>query len=248
MIALLIEFAARDAVLRQLFQCPDRELQGCLLFTRLGPVLRAGVGDSIPYTADQRERINEINKHVSLNTLSRIWQVMVASVPEMAAAANQKQCFDMLIIRIMHIADIPSVPEILKQNTVNVAPRPDTEKTQPEKPTINISSATDLADALSAAREMMLYAYFTKNIEVTSIVNNEISYFDRGDDSDFQQKLIIWLNTKTGATWKLNRTQESHQDKTVREQIKTDVESDPMVADAMSLFEGAEIVGISKKA
>ena len=216
--------------------------------TRMHPVLRAGVGDSIPYTADQRERINEINKHVSLNTLSRIWQVMVASVPEMAAAANQKQCFDMLIIRIMHIADIPSVPEILKQNTVNVAPRPDTEKTQPEKPTINIGSATDLADALSAAREMMLYAYFTKNIEVTSIANNEISYFDRGDDSDFQQKLIIWLNTKTGATWKLNRTQESHQDKTVREQIKTDVESDPMVADAMSLFEGAEIVGISKKA
>ena len=45
----------------------------------------------------------------------------------------------------------------------------------------------------------------------------------------------------------MNRQEESHQDKTVREQIKTDAESDPMVADAMSLFEGAEIVGVSKQ-
>ena len=217
--------------------------------TRMHPVLRANVGDSIPYTADQRERINEINKHVSLNTLSRLWQVMVASVGEMAAAANQKQCFDMLVIRLMHIADMPSVPEILKQNAdtahhaapVATAPTPNTPQT------IEIKSAAELADALSAAREMMLYSYFTKNIEVTGLSDHKISYFDRGNDSEFQQKLVLWLNTKTGAKWELNKIEESHQNKTVREQIQTEAESDPMVADAMSLFEGAEIVGISKQ-
>ena len=94
---------------------------------------------------------------------------------------------------------------------------------------------------------MMLYSYFTKNIEVITIADNKISYFDRGNDVDFQQKLAVWLNTKTGAKWELNRQQESHQDKTVREQIRNDAESDPMVADAMSLFEGAEIVGVSKQ-
>ncbi len=217
--------------------------------TRMHPVLRTGNNDNAPYTADQRERINEINKHVSLNTLSRLWQVMVASVPEMAAATNQKQCFDMLIIRMMHIADMPSVPEILKQNEKPMAapaPRVDA-PAAPAPQTIKINSATDLADALSGAREMMLYSYFTKNIEVTAIADNKISYFDRGDDAEFQKKLVVWLNTKTGANWELNRLQESHQDKTVREQIRNDAETDPMVADAMSLFEGAEIVGISKQ-
>lgn len=219
--------------------------------TRMHPVLRANVGDSIPYTADQRERINEINKHVSLNTLSRLWQVMVASVGEMAAAANQKQCFDMLVIRLMHIADMPSVPEILKQNAdtahhaAPAAPAPAPTPNTPQ--TIEIKSAAELADALSAAREMMLYSYFTKNIEVTGLSDHKISYFDRGNDSDFQQKLVLWLNTKTGAKWELNKIEESHQNKTVREQIRTEAESDPMVADAMSLFEGAEIVGISKQ-
>ena len=217
--------------------------------TRMHPVLRTGNNDSAPYTADQRERINEINKHVSLNTLSRLWQVMVASVSEMAAAANQKQCFDMLIIRLMHIAEMPSVPEILKQNDKGnpIGPKPEAPVAAPKPNTVQINSASDLADALSFSREMMLYTYFTKNIEVTAISDNKISYFDRGNDADFQTKLVLWLNTKTGAKWELNRVQESHKDKTVREQIKTDAESDPMVADAMSLFEGAEIVGISKQ-
>jgi len=213
--------------------------------TRMHPVLRAGNIGNIPYTADQRERINEINKHVSLNTLSRIWQVMVASVPEMASAVNQKQCFDMLIIRLMHIADMPSLPEILNQSD---KPKPvQTPAPEPVHETTVIKTASDLADALQSAREIMLYAYFTKNIEVSEIMGHCISYFDRGDDSEFQKKLAIWLNTKTGANWELNKIQESHQDKTVDEQTKSDAEADPMVADAMSLFENAEIVGIAKQ-
>ena len=212
--------------------------------TRMHPVLRAGHIGNIPYTAEQRERINEINKHVSLNTLSRIWQVMVASVPEMTAATNQKQCFDMLVIRLMHIADMPSLPDLLNQ-TEKAKPAEQKPVSKPE--TIVIKTASDLADALQSAREMMMYAYFTKNIEISEIMGHCISYFDRGDDSDFQKKLCIWLNTKTGANWELNKIEESHMNQTVNEKTKSDAESDPMVADAMSLFDGAEIVGVSKQ-
>ena len=168
---------------------------------------------------------------------------MVASVPEMAAATNQKQCFDMVVIRLMHIAEMPSVAEMMKKTdtpcvTPSVAPRQET---------ITIKTATDIAELLKSTREMMMYSYFTKNIEVSDITANRISYFDRGDDPDFQKKLSSWLNTKTNEHWEFNKIEESHQNQTVREQITTDVESDPMVADAMSLFEGAEIVGVSKQ-
>ena len=142
---------------------------------------------------------------------------------------------------------MPPISEILKQNTESPK-RPEPVAAAPEKPkTVEIKSATDLADALAAAREMIMYTYFTKNIEVTGIAEHKISYFDRGNDAEFQKKLVIWLNTKTGTNWELEKMEESHQNKTVREQIKNDAESDPMVADAMSLFEGAEIVGISKQ-
>ncbi|MBQ1927799.1 MAG: DNA polymerase III subunit gamma/tau [Alphaproteobacteria bacterium] len=212
--------------------------------TRMHPVLRAGDSNHVPYTADQRERINEINKHVSLNTLSRIWQVLVASVPEMAAATNQKQCFDMLVIRLMHIADMPSLPDILKNERVET-PRPAPVVPQPKK--LEIRSASELADALENAREMLLYSYFTKNIEVSDFSGTHISYFDRANDADFQPKLVRWLNDKTGENWVVERIEKSEQNQTVGEQELAAAESDPMVADAMSLFDGAEIVGVSKQ-
>jgi DNA polymerase-3 subunit gamma/tau len=85
--------------------------------TRMHPALKVADTDAAPYTADQKDKIKEIIGGVSLNTLSRIWQVMVASVEEMQAAGNPKQCFDMLVVRLMHIADMPSVSELAKQNS-----------------------------------------------------------------------------------------------------------------------------------
>ena len=152
----------------------------------------------------------------------------------------------MLVIRLMHIADMPSVPEMMKQQEGNRS-IPKVDATAPEKPkTITINSATDLANALQDAREMILYSYFSKNIEISEIANNKISYFDRGDDADFQSRLATWLNTKTGATWMLNKIEESPHSQTVVEQNIAEIEADPMVADAMSLFQGAEIVGSTK--
>jgi DNA polymerase III gamma/tau subunit len=72
--------------------------------------------ESMPYTADQRDQIKKINETATLNTLSRIWQVMTASAPEMQSAGNQKQCFDMLVVRLMHIADMPPVASLMQQS------------------------------------------------------------------------------------------------------------------------------------
>lgn len=213
--------------------------------TRMHPAIRAGNIDTVPYTADQREQIQKINSRVSLNTLSRIWQVMVAAVPEMQASANQKQCFDMLIVRLMHIAEMPSVPEILERQK-STAPQTATPKT-PE-PTVaqklSITSATDLANALQSSKEILLYSYYTSNLEVTEISDGVIKYFDRRGDADFAHKLATWLENKTGHAWQLQRETESPHVQTVTEQKKEELESDPLVASAMDLFADAEIVGV----
>ena len=64
----------------------------------------------------------------------------------------------------MHIADMPSLPDILKNEKAD-APRTTPVVEKPKK--IEIRSASELANALEVAREMLLYAYFTKNIEVS---------------------------------------------------------------------------------
>lgn len=219
--------------------------------TRMHPSLHAGNVTNSPYTADQRDQINEINKKVSLNTLSRIWQVMVASVTEMQAAGNQKQCFDMLVIRLMHIADMPSVPEILKQqntsiknsNNENSIPLEDQKKSINK---IEISSANDLAESLQKSKEILLYSYYSSNIEVVEISDGKIKYFDRKGENDFPQKLSGWLLEKTGKNWVLEKITESLHTHTVTEQKQEELEADPLVSSAMDLFTDAEIIGVSK--
>lgn len=218
--------------------------------TRMHPAIRAGQVTNSPYTADQREQIAKIDARVSLNTLSRIWQVMVAAVPEMQASGNQKQCFDMLVIRLMHIADMPSVADILKQQQSNApqsAPAPvaaPAAATQQNTQMLEINNANNLANALQHSKEILLYSYYTSNLEVVEISNNTIKYYDRRGDADFAHKLSVWLENKTGHAWTLERMTESPHAHTITEQKKEELESDPLVASAMDLFADAEIVGV----
>ncbi len=217
--------------------------------TRMYPSLRLQDATSSPYTADQRETINKINEKISLNTLSRIWQVMIASVPELQASGNQKQCFDMLIVRLMHIADMPSIPELLKQQDKEVVQQKPAEQPKPiveEKKFIEIKTSADLANALQQARELLLYSYYSSNLEIAEFTDGHIKYFDRKDDKEFSKKLAIWLKEKTGKLWNLEKLEQSTNQETISEHAKSEITSDPMVASAMDLFKDAEIVNISK--
>lgn len=217
--------------------------------TRMYPSLRLQDASSSPYTADQRETIKKINENISLNTLSRIWQVMVAAVPELQASTNQKQCFDMLVVRLIHIADMPSIPELLKQDS-GAMPEKKTEPAKTVEPEqskyIDIKNATELVNALQNARELLLYSYVSSNLEILEFGDNKIKYFDRQNDKNFSQKLTVWLRDNTGKNWTLETTTEDPHKETISEHNKSEIAADPMVADAMNLFEGAEIVGVSK--
>ncbi|MBR6598327.1 MAG: hypothetical protein IKK76_02915, partial [Alphaproteobacteria bacterium] len=220
---------------------------------RMHPSIHAGDVVNLPYTTDQRDQIQDINSRITLNTLSRIWQVLVAAVPEMQATSNQKQCFDMLIVRCMHIADMPSIPELLKQqesanrvrDVKNIfADRMAAPVSEPVAQYLTITSALELANELQKSKEILLYSYYSGNIEITQFSDGEIKYFDRKGDADFAHKLSTWLMDKTGRTWKLVREMASAHVQTVSEQKQEELVADPLVASAMSLFENAEIVGV----
>lgn len=213
--------------------------------TRMYPSLRLTDVTSSPYTADQRETIKRINENISLNTLSRIWQVMVASVSELQSSTNQKQCFDMLIVRLMHIADMPSIPELLKQQN-SEQPVAEEKKTEIKSDVLEIKTPADLSNALQRAHELLLYSYYNSNLEIIEFEIGRIKYFDRQGDKDFSKKLSLWLAIKTGRPWQIEQTNESMHQQTISEHAKSEIESDPMVASAMDLFKDAEIVNLSK--
>ena len=216
--------------------------------TRMYPSLRLTDATSSPYTADQREVIKKINENISLNTLSRIWQVMVAAVPELQASTNQKQCFDMLIIRLIHIADMPSIPELLKQQNSENAPEKKTEiKPVTEQPKyLTIKTYDELIQALQNSRELLLFSYFTSNLEIIEFNECKIKCFDRQHDKNFIQKLALWLHDNTGKNWVLECVDNPTGQQTISEHNKSEIAADPMVASAMDLFQDVEIVNITK--
>ncbi|MCL1902772.1 MAG: DNA polymerase III subunit gamma/tau [Alphaproteobacteria bacterium] len=226
--------------------------------TRMHPSLRAGDIANAPYSADQRETMQELTAKVTLNTLSRLWQVMVAAVPEMNASGNQKQCFDMLVVRLMHIADLPPIDVLLAQNesakskvqssnvkTVTAAAPQPNPVIKEEVKKLTITTAAELTDAMSAAKEVLLLSAFNNNIEVASFAPGHIKFFNRRGDKEFAAKLSTWLFDNTGTQWQLEQMAESTNTPTASEAEKSAAVSDPLVANAMDLFAGAEIVKIS---
>ena len=214
--------------------------------TRMHPSLRLQDVTASPYTADQRETIKKINETVTLNTLSRIWQVMVASVPELQASSNQKQCFDMLIVRLMHIADMPSIPELLKQAPVKTEEKKTEAPIELKSKYLEIKTKEALGEELQKSREIVLFSHYNSNLEIIEFEDGRIKYFDRQNDAKFTQKLAVWLKDTTGKNWVLERVENATGEQTISEHKKSEIAADPMVASAMDLFEDAEIVNISK--
>ncbi|MBO7042806.1 MAG: DNA polymerase III subunit gamma/tau [Alphaproteobacteria bacterium] len=214
--------------------------------TRMHPSLRLQDVTASPYTADQRETIKKINETITLNTLSRIWQVMVASVPELQASSNQKQCFDMLIVRLMHIADMPSIPELLKQAPVKTEEKKTEAPIELKPKYLEIKTKEALGEELQKSREIVLFSHYNSNLEIIEFEDGRIKYFDRQNDAKFTQKLAVWLKDTTGKNWVLERVENATGEQTISEHKKSEIAADPMVASAMDLFEDAEIVNISK--
>ena len=111
---------------------------------------------------------------------------------------------------------------------------------------IEIKTSAELANALQQARELLLYSYYSTNLEITEFENGRIKYFDRKGDKDFAQKLSSWLKNKTGKNWQIEQIEQSDNQQTISEHAKSEIEADPMVASAMDLFKDAEIINISK--
>ena len=202
--------------------------------TRMHPALRAGVPHNAPYTAEQRNRITDTIKDAPLNILSRLWQVMVAGVVDMQTSTNQKQCFDMLIVRMIHVVDIPPVADlIVKQSNQEsgIGNRESVVRT-------TIQDVKQLGDALRDAKELMLLTHFEKNVEVHEFASSKIKFSDRSGNREFANKLRAFLEKTTGTNWTLEVIEPTNEVQTASEQKKAELESDPMVADALALFGG----------
>jgi len=77
---------------------------------------------------DERSRGKEMAKNLPMRAMTRMWQMLLKSLEEVALAPNAMMAAEMAVIRLTHVADLPSPEELVRklQNTPPpAAPNPD---------------------------------------------------------------------------------------------------------------------------
>ena len=61
----------------------------------------------------QQDKINEIASKIPLNSLVRIWQMLVKGTSEISFSSSPKMAFEMLMARICHLVALPDLKQVL---------------------------------------------------------------------------------------------------------------------------------------
>ncbi|CBI75857.1 DNA polymerase III gamma and tau subunit [Bartonella clarridgeiae 73] len=81
------------------------------LITRLR--LTPEIIENLSFTEEERSRSLDFSKKLSIPILSRSWQMLLKGLQEVNQAAHPIQAAEMLLIRLTHVADLPTLDEAL---------------------------------------------------------------------------------------------------------------------------------------
>ncbi len=103
---------------------------------------------------EERNRGLQMAETLPMRVLTRLWQMLLKALDEVASAPNAMMAAEMAIIRLTHVADLPS-PEELVRKLQNATPPP---AAAPPRSNGNSDAATNGAQAVGHARSRMAAA------------------------------------------------------------------------------------------
>ena len=104
---------------------------------------------------DERSRGLTMADALAMRVLTRLWQMLLKALEEVSSAPNAMMAAEMAIIRLTHVADLPS-PEDLVRKLNGVSPPPATPRTQtasapaPQAPRATAAVSSSAASATSS--------------------------------------------------------------------------------------------------
>ncbi len=97
----------------------------CHLVTRIRFVPE--VAEDLSLTEDERGRGGKFAETLSTRTLSRSWQMLLKGIAETAESNRPVSTAEMVLIRLAHAADLPTLDEVIKRlDSADPSPNPET--------------------------------------------------------------------------------------------------------------------------
>ncbi|WP_208434983.1 DNA polymerase III subunit gamma/tau [Bartonella phoceensis] len=138
------------------------------------------VAEDLSLTEDERLRSLDFSKKLSIPVLSRNWQMLLKGLQEVNQASHPLQAAEMLLIRLAHTADLPTLDEALKNLTQ-------------EKTSLTIIPTSSHPESIknNTTKENAVYTHSSLNISNTPTsqtdlkapLDNQLEYALKSEDS-----------------------------------------------------------------
>lgn len=218
--------------------------------------------DDPTISPDERNR-GRIMADLPMRALTRMWQMLLKSLEEVALAPNSMMAAEMAIIRLTHVADLPS-PEDLVRRLKDATPPasaavPARGETSP--PTGTQASAApslaayasfkDVLTLIDARRDLHLRVEVEKHVSLVSYKPGRIEFAPAANMSaEFPARFAARLQNWTGARWVISLASEGGEttiealNDAHEASLQEEAMAHPLVAAVFTAFSGAEILNI----
>jgi DNA polymerase-3 subunit gamma/tau len=131
---------------------------------------------------EQVNKILEISKNVSLGSLAKIWQMLLKGLNEINYAPNAKVAMEMLLIRVCHTSNLPSVKDLIEKiNAIDTSESRLQEQTKTQESDVANKDAQDPLhnNACDSEQESSMFDSFGNNREEknNNLINDIFSQF-----------------------------------------------------------------------
>lgn len=223
---------------------------------------QATTGDYPGLNEEQRSEALSVVSSLSFPILSRCWQVLLKGLTEAALAPSAKQAVDIALLRLCHLADLPTPDKVIQSLKENIKATPAlsslSSKVSREIPLAPLSvqekkivvpnSFEALLALCDEKREMLLKGYLENEAHLISYKQGEIHMrFRSSVPKDTAKRLQDLLTLWTGISWNV-RISDEQGAPTIREkvdkerrEIHNQLLEDPLIQTALTAFPGAEI-------
>ena len=256
---------------------PGSLLRGLMEQVHAASRVKAGAGADVLASAEEREASAELAAALGWGALHRLWQLLLKGLADLGAAPDPNEAAAMVLLRIVHAADLPDPTQLLERlksggegAMVTLPARPAAPAPAPRLAASPEPAATSAPTPAALAPELPsdfrgLVRLLEESRPLRSVqLFNQIGLVRYAPPelvvkplqplgSTFARELADDLKAVTGAAWQVSLADGEaepslrQQEQLAEEKAKADILAEPAVAAALAAFPGATLEQVSPK-
>ncbi|MBL0941684.1 MAG: DNA polymerase III subunit gamma/tau, partial [Alphaproteobacteria bacterium] len=207
---------------------------------------------------DRQEAVN-LSEKLTMPTLTRMWQVFLKGINEAQISPRPHQACEMILLRVAYLSTLPSLEEVIRV-TKSASFNPQMIITQPATPVLSSAipqmssrpkSFEELVELFAQHREPLLHSFLKSDVHLVHFGAGTLKLRVTGQaPRDFIARLTQHLQEWTGQSWSIILCEEegalslAEQERIESENNLDQAKKDPLVAEALRTFSGAEITSV----